>query len=108
MQSKTHQFVAYFDSLGFECIVDITSSERRQLLQTIQGVKPTPDLNLHAMMLRARFNPHRSPEIWIFESDVSEQKLRELAETDPQMMANLIRKNGHAVFLSSKQEKKIV
>jgi hypothetical protein len=107
VQSKSHQFVAYFDCLGFECIVDITSAERRQLLETIQGLPASPAFNLHAMMLRARFNPHRSPEIWIFESDVNEKQLCELAESDPQQMADLIRSHGHAVFVSTPQDKKI-
>jgi hypothetical protein len=108
MKSKTHRYIAYFDCLGFECIVDIDSAEHRQLLETIQGVSSTPAFNLHAMILRARFNPQRSPEIWVFESDANEQQLCALAESDPQQMANLIRSNGRAVFVTTPQERKIL
>ena len=104
---KTHQYVAYFDNLGFECIIDITSSERHQLMQAIKGEEPTPAFNINAMMLRARFNPQRSPEIWIFESEISQSTFRELAQEQPQMLADLIRSHGTAVFVTSKIEQRI-
>jgi hypothetical protein len=107
MQDKLHQYVAYFDNLGFECVIDITSSERQQLLQTIKGEEPTPAFNINAMMLRARFNPQRSPEIWIFESNVDEQTFKQLAEQQPQQLADMIRSHGTAIFVSTKIEQKI-
>jgi hypothetical protein len=104
---KYHTFLAYFDSLGFECLIDITRSERKQLLQTIKGEDTNPAFNINAMMLRARFNPQRSPEIWIFESNVTEQDLKDLAEEQPQQMADLIRSHGSPIFVSTKIEQKI-
>lgn len=106
MQDKNHQFIAYFDNLGFECIVDITSAERQQLMQTIKGENLTPAFNINAMVLRARFNPQRFPEIWIFESEVDETTLRTLAEEQPQQMADMIRLHGRPLFVTSKTEQK--
>jgi hypothetical protein len=103
--SKEHQFVAYFDSLGFECIVDVTSYERKKLLATIKGdgdkLKP---FNMHHLMMRARFNPQRNPEIYLFTSDVDQATLWQLAEEDPQAMADLIRKHGHCIWKTKSQE----
>ena len=107
MQDKFHKFVAYFDCLGFECVIDITSSERQQLMQTLKGEDPSPAFNINAMMLRARFNPQRSPEIWIFESNVSQAELAELGQESPQQLADLIRSHGSPVFVTSKIEQKI-
>lgn len=105
--AKNHQFVAYFDNLGFECVIDITSAERKQLMQTLKGEEPIPAFNINAMILRARFNPHRSPEIWIFESSVAEFTLRDLAIENPQMLADLIRSHGHGVYVTPKIEQRI-
>lgn len=104
--SKEHKFVAYFDSLGFECIVDITSYERKRLMAELSGRdedRPKP-LNLHHLMMRARFNPQRSPEIYLFTSDVDQATLCELAEKDPQAMTDLIRKHGECIWKSTKQK----
>lgn len=107
MQDKLHQYVAYFDNLGFECVIDVTRSERQQLIQSLKGEDPTPAFNINAMMLRARFNPQRSPEIWIFESDVSEEIFKQLAEENPQQLADMIRSHGTPIFVSTKIEQKI-
>lgn len=107
MQDKFHKFVAYFDSLGFECVIDITSAERKQLMEMIKGEDPSPAFNINAMMLRARFNPQRSPEIWIFESNVSQDDLFELGQENPQQLADLIRSHGSPIFVSTKIEQKI-
>ena len=105
---QSHQFVAYWDEQGFECVLDITSYERQALLASIKGDATPNNINLHMMMLRARFNPQRAPEIWAFESTVDQSTLQELSEDDPQLLANTIRKCGHCLFKTSKSERKIV
>ena len=37
MKPKQKQFITMWDTLGFECIVDITSYERAKLLHVIKG-----------------------------------------------------------------------
>jgi hypothetical protein len=97
-EAQTHKFITYFDILGFECLVDITSYERHRLLAEISGAEVKSPVNLNHMMMRARFNPQRNPEIWIFTSTVDEAILSKLAEDDPQALVDMIREHGHNVW----------
>lgn len=105
--SKERIFIAYWDCLGFECIVDCTTWERQTLLNEIAGkdLKPAP-VNLYAMMMRARFNPQRNPEIWSFTTtdDITESELKDIAEEDPQHLVNLIREKGKCLYSLPKQK----
>jgi hypothetical protein len=48
--------------------------------------------------LRAQFNQHRGPEIWIFESTMSEEELKQIADDNPQLLADSIRRLGEPVY----------
>lgn len=96
--SKPIKYLTYFDCLGFECLLDITSRERLHLLATIKDEQYHDDINLQAMMLRARFNPQRNPEIWVFTSAVSDATLQQLKKDEPQMLVDLIRKHGECIW----------
>ena len=104
---KERTFIASWDCLGIECIVDCTSWERNSLLNVIAGkeLKPAP-VNLHAMTMRARYNPQRSPEIWSFTTvdAITETELKQLAKADPQQLVNLIRERGTCLYDSPKQK----
>jgi hypothetical protein len=109
--TKERKFIAYWDCLGFECIIDCTSWERNSLLNTIAGkeIKPAP-VNLHAMTLRARFNPQRSPEIWVFSTvdNITETELNQIAQDTPQHLVDLIRERGTCLYHSEPQKQVIV
>lgn len=96
--SKERKFLAYFDCEGFECLRDITSVEHRATRDILAGREVKDELSLNAMMLRARYNPQRSPEIWVFTSTVGGETLRDLSESEPQMLVDLIRKHGNCVW----------
>lgn len=99
------KYVAYWDCLGFECIVDMTSWEKDCLLQQIKGEPPNPaPVSLRHLVLRAQFNPQRFPEIWIFEIDMEQEDLWQLGQDDPQLLVDAIRKNGHNVFKTPKEK----
>ena len=98
---KERKFLAYWDCEGFECILDITTAERNMLMQTLKGEKVTNDIPLNQMMLRARYNSQRSPEIWVFTSTVDHDSLCELSQNEPQMLADLIRERGTNVWRDS-------
>jgi len=104
---KERKFIASWDCLGFECIVDCTSWERNSLLNVIAGkeLKPAP-VSLHAMTMRARYNPQRSPEIWSFTTvdSITEIELKEIAKVDPQQLVNLIRERGNCLYNRPKQK----
>lgn len=92
------KYLTMFDCEGFECLIDITSRERQHLLATIKNEDFKDDLNLNLMMLRARYNPHRSPEIWVFTSLVDDATIQQLREDDPQALADLIRSHGNCIW----------
>lgn len=101
-EEKTEQFrmyVASWDSLGFEAIIDITKMERDSLMAALKNeTAPNPNSILRNMILRARFNPQRFPQIWSFKSNISEDSLWEYAKSQPQSLADLIKSNGEKVF----------
>jgi len=101
--TKERVFIAYWDCLGFETIIDCTSWERQTLLNQISGkeLKPAP-INLHAMLLRARFNPQRGPEIWSFTTteEITEAELKEIAQKNPQQLVDLVRERGKCLYRS--------
>jgi hypothetical protein len=101
-KQSTGHFLAYFDSIGFECILDLNMYERDLVWSTLKGVKPTHSLPLQQMIMRARFNPHRFPEIWSFTANIPLPKLISLSKKCPQDLADLIRANGSSVFLTPK------
>ena len=96
--TKEIKYLTMFDCEGFECIIDITSRERQYLMSTLKNEEYKDDINLNAMMMRARYNSQRSPEIWVFTSQVDDATIQELKETEPQMLADLIRSHGTCVW----------
>lgn len=98
-ESCTKKFIAYWDSLGFECIIDIGKIEKENLV-AIMSNKPETNLDtmLRNMILRARFNPQRFPQIWMFNSNVDQKTLWQAAEETPQAIADLIKQHGTKVY----------
>lgn len=108
--TKERKFLAYWDCLGFEVICDITTYERQKLLADIKNEKISPPINFNAMLMRARYNPQRSPEIWVFTAtnDLTEEYLKVVAETTPQTLVDLIRERGNCVFKTASEKQVIV
>lgn len=101
MSNKETKYLTMFDCEGFECLIDITSHERRFLLAAIKGEELKDNIGLNQMMIRARFNPQRNPEIWVFTSSVDDATLQELKESEPQMLVDLIRSYGTCLWGST-------
>jgi hypothetical protein len=119
MEDEATQFLTMFDCLGFECLINVSEEKEKydkecddhtwKILQGDDKAKhPSVNVPLNKMILRARFNEQRNPEIWAFTSTVDEESLNELMETDPQMLANLIRGCGKCLFGYEKQKSVIV
>jgi len=103
-ESTTGHYLAYFDSLGFECILDLKEYERDLVWSSLKGVKPSKTIPLQQMVLRARYNPQRFPEIWSFTANIPLKKLISLSKQCPQDLANLIRESGSSVFVTAKEK----
>lgn len=90
----TSMYLASWDQIGLECLVNLTALDKARVWSTLSD-RPPPDLPpLGFMMMRAQANLHRCPEIVTFtvdDSDLPEDMLRELFETDPQVIVNAIR-----------------
>ena len=106
---KERKFLAYWDCLGFEGIWDITTYERQKLLADLKNTTVTAPVNLNAMMLRARYNPQRSPEIWLFTATdtIRQEELMDIARDNPQYLVDLIRGRGTSLYRNTPQKQVI-
>jgi len=96
--------MAYFDTLGFEWIFDISEYEKKKFWAALKGdTKVDMPIPRYAI-LRAQANPQRFPEIWAFESDISRDELEAYARDNPQVLADAIRNCGQNVFKTHKPE----
>lgn len=107
--TKERKFIAYWDCAGFECIWDITKYEHQKLLADLKNTTVESPINLNAMMLRARYNPQRSPEIWLFTATdtITQDELMQVALDNPQYLVNLIRDRGTSLYRSAPQKQVI-
>lgn len=99
-------YLAYFDSLGFECILDLTRHEKKAMWNVLSDKEPEK-LPVFMMIMRAKANPQRFPEIWTFWSEVSLAELTALATDEPQALADGIRNVGTKVFVTPKEKEVI-
>lgn len=104
------RYLAYWDSLGFETIINITEIDKKKVFAALaeKELDPADKLSLTLMIVRARANPQRFPEIWTFTSEIDRDFLWNIAQEQPQMLADLIRKNGHCIFVTPRNRPVIV
>ena len=104
----TNAYMAYFDTVGFEWIFNVTDYEKKKFWAVLKGDEKVDfPIPRHAV-LRARANPQRFPEIWAFESEMTKQELDEIAEESPQVLVDAVRRCGQNVFKTYKPESVIV
>ena len=114
-KKKLTRFVVMWDMLGLESLINVTQIEKeheqwekenifRILKDQDKTLKPA-HVPLEMMILRARCNSQRHYEIYAFDSELSEEDIRETFESDPQVMADAIRRVGHK-FYSDRVDKK--
>lgn len=114
-KKKTTRFIAMWDMTGLECLINVSKVEEeherwekeniwRILKEENKTDKPV-NIPLHQMIMRARFNSQRHYEIYTFDSELTEEDIRETFESDPQVMVDAIRNVGHK-FYSDRADKK--
>ena len=107
-KKKLTRFVAMWDMNGLESLLNVTQIEKehkqwekenifRLLKEENPTVKPA-HVPLEMMIMRAKFNSQRHYEIYTFDSELSEQDIRETFETSPQVMVDAIRGIGHKFY----------
>jgi hypothetical protein len=101
-------YIAYWDTLGFECIIDLTDQDKKAMWAELAD-KPSPQkLPVGLLIMRAKANPQRFPEIWTFQSEVDTKTLIMYSNDSPQELADLIREHGTKVFVTPRQKEVIV
>ena len=114
-KKKTTRFVVMWDMTGLECLINVTKLDKehedwekenifRILKDQDRTIKPA-HVPLNIMIMRARANSQRHYEIYAFDSELSEEDIREIFEDSPQVMADAIRNVGHR-FYSDRANKK--
>lgn len=96
-------YIAYWDTLGFECILDLSGQDKLAMWAVLAD-KPVPRLPVHQMIMRAKVNPQRFPEIWTFWSSISQKELLDCASDTPQTLADGIRNVGTKVFVTHREK----
>jgi hypothetical protein len=108
LEGNMSAYIAYFDTLGFEWIVNVSEYEKKKFWAVLKGDDKVDFPIPRYAILRAQANPQRFPEIWAFESDISQDELEEYAKDTPQELADAIRRCGQNVFKTPKNESVIV
>ena len=107
-KKKTTRFVVMWDMNGLESLINVSKIEKehqqwekenifRILKEDNTTLKPA-HVPLNQMILRAKFNSQRHYEIYTFDSELSEQDIRETFENSPQVIADAIRNVGYKFY----------
>jgi hypothetical protein len=102
----TNAFIISWCSEGLESVIPITQYENIDIENTFKILKDEePQLNpldaiIKKMLIRARVNSQRHYEIYAIncEDTITEQDLRNMFESDPQGIADLVRQRGHKLY----------
>lgn len=103
--STDNLYLAYFDTLGFECILNLSDIDKKKMWASLKGEDYR--MPAHHLIMRAKANPQRFPEIYTFWSSIKLKDLLEHANENPQDLANLLREKGNPVYVTPKQKELI-
>nr|NDG05964.1 hypothetical protein [Oxalobacteraceae bacterium] len=96
-----HQFVVMWSCEGLEYVADITEDQHQRVLNRLKGKKHISGVaNIMHLQLRAQYNSQRFYEIYVVEATdgITEQDIRDMFESSPQMAADTIRSKGTRVY----------
>jgi hypothetical protein len=107
-----------WDMNGLESLINVTQIEKehaqwekenifRILKEENETVKPAP-VPLEMMIMRAKFNSQRHYEIYTFDSELSEQDIRETFEDSPQVIVDAIRGIGYKFYSDRATQKAVI
>ena len=92
-------YLAMWDCDGLEYLTNVSEYQRNAILHILKhDVKPPPPVSMNSLLLRARFNQQRNYEIYTFSSELDEQSIRDLFESDPQTIVDTIRRIGENIY----------
>lgn len=102
------EFLITWDTAGVEAIVPIGEWREANIAAKLSGQDEPHNIGstYNALLLRARFNGHRSPQVWGVNVDdsITEADLRSLPE---QELVNLVKAHG-VKFFGGRKEKSAI
>lgn len=106
------QWIVLFDSQGVDALLPWSDLKADDMLEILSG-RPSKEKSfnrINMMIVRARANPQRFPEVWAYDTDfdVEVDGMRQLWEDNPQYMADLVRSKGTALYRTSRPDSVIV
>lgn len=106
--NSEHVFLAMWDILGLECLMDVTAAEQENIVNILRGEPARHTNPIQMMILRARFNSQRHYEIYYFTSSMTEEEIRYAFQECPQTMVDAIRTHGQQVYSDRVQDHRVV
>ena len=104
------RWLVLFDCTRVDWLIPFDEIYAKDMLEWIGGKAFGQTSHLvTTMLMRARYNPHRSPEVWAYETedDFEESEMRGMWDESPQGMADLVRKKGKCLFKSPRDKQLI-
>ena len=112
-------FLAMWDMQGLECLFDVGAEmaehnawEKEKIVSILKEQpvsKRKSTIPLQMMILRAKVNSQRSYEIYEFNSTMDYNEVKEIFETDPQLIVEWIREYGEKIYSDYiKQDRKMI
>lgn len=95
---NTNRFLVMWDMLGLEYLVNLTALEKKKIFSMLKEENPPALPNLSAITMRARANPQRHYEIYLFDSEIDEAEIRDCFEHSPQVIVDAIREVGQSLY----------
>jgi hypothetical protein len=95
-----HVFLFMWDMYGLEFCQDITKVEKRNMIKALKNEQLERPFNLHALLLRARFNSQRNYEVYTMtvEQGITEEEVKEWFDDNPQYAVDQIRARGRKLY----------
>jgi len=113
-----NKLIAMWDNTGLECLINVTNHEaeleayeKKKMWNTLKDLKLIelrPKLPIQEMIIRARYNNQRHYEIYGFTSHESEEWIKDIFESNPQLIVNWIRENGVKIYSDKVETKDVV
>ena len=105
------EFLISWDTNGIEAIIPIGEQRNENIVAKLSG-QPEPHnigSTYNMLCIRARYNPQRYPQIWGInvDDDITVETLREIADTNPQVLVDLVKEKG-VKFFGDKMQKSVI
>lgn len=108
--SESQTYIASWDCLGFEALVNLTEERNKAIMAALASTEYKAGFNLSAMLLRARYNTQRDPEIWTFNvaGGVDFEDVKAMSEESAQALVDFIRQNGQPYYRGERNKQRRV